>query len=96
MTLKAPLKALDILSIFQYAAGIAIEEAMIDGLLTLETADRISKRADEIKNALAEGKIVEIHKGGMAVIRDAEPDEEAELDPEKFPRHAKSKTNLDI
>lgn len=96
MTSKAPFKPLSVLEIVQYAAGIALKEAVIDGLLTLETVDRISKRADEIKNALVDGKIVELHKGGNATIRDATPEEDAELDPEHYPHHAKSKTTLDI
>jgi len=96
MTTRPPLKALDIYSTIAYAIGLAMREAQLDGLLTKETVTRISDRAEVLKNALVDGKIVEVSKEGTAIIRDAEPDEEAELGAEEFPFHAKSKTTLDI
>lgn len=96
LTSRPTLKSLDPLSVFSYAVGIAIREAVIDGVLTMDQALRISDRADALKNALYDGKIVEVSKDGAGHIRDVEPDEEDEMPKEDFPFVHKAKTTLDI
>jgi hypothetical protein len=93
---KPPFKALSPMMAFQYAIGIAMREAEIDGLLTKEIVFRISGRADDLARALLDGKVVDIQANGTGKIRNAAPEEESEMDPEQFPYHAKSKTVLDI
>lgn len=96
MTNRPPLKSITPFAAIQYGISIALREGEIDGLLTKESVLRISKRADDLAQALIAGKIVNVHANGTGTIRDVEPDEESELDAEHFPLHAKSKTVLDV
>jgi len=92
-----PFKSLNVPTIMGYAFGIAMHEAQLDGLLTVEAVDRIALRADNLITALFSGKVVELGKPGTAaVIRDALPTEEAELLADEFPMHHKARTTLDI
>jgi len=95
--MPAPFKSLSVPMIMGYAFGIALHEAQIDGLLTVEAEDRIATRSDTLISALFAGKVVELGKPGEpAVIRDALPDEEAEMKAEDYPFHHKSRTTLDV
>ena len=96
MTDRKPAKPLHPFAIFAYAMGIALKEAADEDLLTKESVLRISKRADDIKNALFDGRIVELDGKGHGHIRDVEPEEEADFDEANFPMVHKAKTSMDV
>lgn len=93
---RPPFLALDFASVLMHSISIAIREAEKAGHLTAAGTIFISDRADELQKALVAGKVVELQHDGPAIIRDAEPEEEAELGAEQFPLHARSKKVLDL
>lgn len=86
-------------SITMIALGLALKELVFKEILTREQLDTMLARAEEIADAISGGKIVQKEGSGKVTIRDATPDDIADIEaeaPESFPAVRKAKKTLTV
>lgn len=93
-----PLNNVPATEAFQKVIGVVLREQVALGYLTDERLNAISVRAAELLTALSIGKVLDIGKDALVVVRDATDEEKAEMEarPDEFPISKRARKTLDI